>query len=63
VYSLKITEIRDNPDGSAEIFFDLPQDFIDDFESLFGEPYSQGAFGRIVTEAIKKAVENETPDS
>jgi hypothetical protein len=60
IEKLKILEIKDLPDGSCEIIFDISKETREAFKKHFGwKRWSQKKFNSLVTEAIRKAVEKE----
>jgi len=61
--TLKVLEVKDNPDGSATIEFDISDEFKDNLIKHMGwEEWSDELFQKFVLEALEKAVKNRPVD-
>jgi len=57
---LEVIEITDNPDGTAEIVFELEDEFKEWFKKSFGlKRWSDKKFQKVLLEAIGDYVEKE----
>ena len=53
--SIKVTEIIDNPDGTATIHFDVAEDFKQNLIKAMGwEEWTDEAFNKMVLEALER---------
>ena len=53
VLKIEVVEIKDKPDGSAEIVFEISDEFKKMLKSIYGlKRFSKKAFETFVTEAI-----------
>ena len=60
---LEVIEIIDNPDGTAEIVFELEDEFREWFKESFGlKRWSDKKFQKVLLEAIGDYVEKEGKD-
>lgn len=60
IEKLKILEIKDLPDGTCEIIFEISKETKKAFKKHFGwKRWSQKKFNSLVTEVLTNAVEKE----
>ena len=53
--SIKVTEVIDNPDGTATIHFDVADDFKENLVKAMGwEDWTDEAFNKMVLEAVER---------
>ena len=53
--SIKVTEVIDNPDGTATIHFDVADDFKENLVKAMGwEDWTDEAFNKMVLEALER---------
>jgi hypothetical protein len=61
--TIKILEIKDNPDGTANIEFDISDEFKKNIIEKFGwGEWSDEKFQKLVLEALELAVKNKPVD-
>ena len=55
--TLKVVEIIDNPDGSADVIFEVTNEFKKEFKDTFGlKRFSQKAFQKFVLDALDNMI-------
>jgi hypothetical protein len=55
--TLKVIEIIDNPDGSANIIFEVTNEFKKEFKEMFGlKRFTQKAFQKFVLNALDNMI-------
>ena len=61
--TLKVLDVKDNPDGTATIEFDINDEFKDNLvKYLHWEKWSDELFQKFVLEALENAVKNRPVD-
>jgi hypothetical protein len=61
--TIKILEIKDNPDGTATIDFDIDEEFKNNLiKQMNWDSWSDEKFSKLVLEALENALKNKRVD-
>lgn len=61
--SISVLDVKDNPDGTATIIFDVSEEFQNNLVKQLGwSEWSQEKFEKLVLEALEAAVKNRPVD-